>query len=125
LLPKIVFGSGLDIYWNNYGFAPLTYLSAFAGIFCVIIISYNTNIKSIEYIGRNSLIYFAWHQTIMIPIINKVYWVTNIYKYKALSLPLEILSFLMICITLTIADYIIRNTKLCFMLGVKPHTNIS
>lgn len=116
-------GSGLEMFRDSYGFAPLTYLSAFAGIFCVIIVSYSAQIKPIRYIGKNSLVYYAWHQTIMIPIIAELYKALNIFQSKSLSSALELLrlgiSLLIICTVLSAADYIIRNTKLKFMVGLK------
>lgn len=116
-------GTGLEMFYGSYGFAPLTYLSAFAGIFCVIIISDSFDINILKYIGKNSLVYFAWHQTIMIPIINELYKYMNIFQSTSLSFPTKVLrsgtSLILICIVLSVLDYIIRNTKLRFMVGLK------
>lgn len=114
-------GSGLEMYYSSYGFAPLTYLSAFAGVVCVIIASKWITIKPIQYIGENSLLYFAWHQTIMIPIstkclslihitLNETSSLLNIGIYKALQL-------IIVVIVLTFCNILITRTGLKFILG--------
>ena len=52
----------LDLFSSQYGIAPLSYLSAFAGIGAVVIASCWICWKPITYLGQNSLVYFAWHQ---------------------------------------------------------------
>ncbi|QAA34727.1 acyltransferase family protein [Clostridium manihotivorum] len=123
MLAHKIDGGGLEMFRSSYGFAPLTYLSAFGGIVCIVIISSSFDIKFIKYIGANSLVYFAWHQTIIMPIVNEVYKTLNVFQSENLSFSLKILktslSLFIILIVLTLADYIIRNTKLKFMLGMK------
>ena len=65
-------GEGLEMFESRYGCAPLTYLAAFAGTFCVIILAKQWTFLPICYVGENSMLYYAWHQTIMIPIATKV-----------------------------------------------------
>lgn len=114
-------GNGMEMFYSTYGFAPFTYASAFAGIACVILMSKWITIKPIRYIGENSLLYFAWHQTIMIPVsemllsflhfsINHTESMMNIVIYKLSQL-------LIIIVVLTICNYLISNTRLKFMLG--------
>ncbi|WMJ85878.1 acyltransferase family protein [Anaerocolumna sp. MB42-C2] len=116
-------GSGLEMFESRYGFAPLTFLAAFAGIFFVIIFSYSVDIKPIRYIGKNSLVYYAWHQTILIPIIEKVYKELHIFQFMGFSKTRYYIkmgtSLIIICIILTIVDLVIRHTKLKFMVGQK------
>ncbi len=57
-------GAGLEMYWVSYGIPPLTYLSAFAGLFAVAVFSTLFTWRPISYIGENSMIYFLWHQAI-------------------------------------------------------------
>jgi len=65
-------GLGLEMFVSNYGHPVFTYIAAFAGIFCVVIVSKWFTIPLIRYIGEHSMIYYAWHQTIMMPIVSKV-----------------------------------------------------
>ena len=66
-------GLGLEMFESNYGNPIFTHIAAFAGIFCVIIASKWFTLEPIRYLGENSMIYYAWHQTIMIPIFTKVF----------------------------------------------------
>ncbi len=119
-------GKGLEMFHSEYANPIFTYISAFAGVFAVILFSKFFILKPIRYIGENSLIYYAWHQTIMIPITKIVfrhlgfdhpddisqpyYWI-----YKAIQL-------IVIIVVLTIATFIIDKTKLRILLGkpIKP-----
>lgn len=65
-------GMGLEMFESNYGNPVFTYLAAFAGIVCVILISKGFVFEPIRFIGENSMLYYAWHQTIMLPIMQKI-----------------------------------------------------
>ena len=62
------YGYGLEMWGSRYGCVPLTYLAAFAGVACVIMVSKWFTWEPIRFIGENSLVYFAWHQTIGKPL---------------------------------------------------------
>lgn len=63
-------GQRLDVFYAEYGVIPLTLVSALAGIACVIYICQFIHCKWLISIGRNSFVYFAFHQQIFITIIN-------------------------------------------------------
>lgn len=73
-------GLGLEMFDSNYGNPLFTYIAAFSGIFCVIILSKNFTFKPIQYIGENSMIYYTLHQTIMIPLVSKILSLMGITK---------------------------------------------
>lgn len=83
-LTWLIARNGLEMYWSHYGFEPFTYISAVSGIAFVIVISKAVTWRPIRYIGRNSLIYFAWHQAIPIAIYEHMaerhFFVVNLYK---------------------------------------------
>ena len=54
----------VDLFASQFGFEPITYPTAFFGILCTIIFSNRFTIKFISYIGKNSLVFFAWQQDI-------------------------------------------------------------
>lgn len=110
----------LDMSSGLWGFPPLTYIAAFAGSLCMIMFSNFIVIKPIEYIGRNSLVYYAWHSRIMIPILGYIYTSLGIFQGKGIitSILYTFVSLIIMCIILTICDKIIRSTKLKFMVGV-------
>ena len=71
----------LDVFANQYGDPVFSYLAAFFGIFAVILAARWLTISPIAYLGRNSLIYFVWHQT---PVITAIY-----YFFPRLGIPME------------------------------------
>lgn len=114
-------GLGLEMFDSNYGNPVFTYIAAFSGIFCVIIVSKWITITPIRYIGENSMIYYAWHQTIMIPIVSKVFVIAglnSIQSYGLLgSITYRLLCTIAIVIALTICNWCIMKLGLKFMVG--------
>lgn len=115
-------GSRIDLYYSKFTIEPLAYLNAFTGISAVIIFSQKTNIRFVRYLGQNSLLYFAWHQSIVFPVIGKVYQAINISQ--ANFLPNEIWMFitsvLLVILTIfiiTILNELIMRSKMSFILG--------
>ena len=118
----IISGRGLEMFESSYGFPPFTIMSAFAGIFCTIIFSHWFTIKFIRYIGQNSLIYYAWHQAIMIPLVrwglkNTGITLDNISDNYVYLLAYRLFEFLIIILVLTLCQIIISNTRFKFMIG--------
>lgn len=114
-------GLGLEMFDSNYGNPIFTYIAAFAGIFCVVITSKLFTIEPLRYIGEHSMIYYAWHQTIMIPIVAKImemiglnnlmtYGLIGVVAYKWISL-------IGIVFVLTIFNWCILKFKLQFLIG--------
>ena len=60
-------GFTIDFFWGKWGIPPLSYISAVAGSFFVILLCQSINIPPVTYIGKNSLVYFAWHQNLVLP----------------------------------------------------------
>ena len=114
-------GLGLEMFASNYGNPIFTYLAAFAGIFCVVIASKWISLEPIRYIGENSMIYYAWHQTIMIPIVSKglafvgvdvltTYGGVGVITYKWIEM-------IIIIVALTICNWCIGKLGWKFMVG--------
>ena len=59
----------LDMYYNDYTFVPLTYLSGFIGSYFVFLAWRPYPVKFLQTIGKHSVIYFAWHLQIFFPIL--------------------------------------------------------
>lgn len=111
-------GQGLEIWHSWYGIEPITYLGAFAGIFATIIISYNIHFNELKYIGENSLIYFALHQSIILVIINKMLSILKInYDTCVLYWIISIFKLFVILLVLKIISKIINNTHLKKLIG--------
>lgn len=113
-------GYGMEMFGSRYGFPPLTIISAFAGIFCVIIFSHWFNLSFIKYIGRNSLLYYAWHQTIIMPLVTGSLKYVGVIRDDMTTIEKfleKIIELIIIVLVLTICNMVISKTKLKFMLG--------
>lgn len=116
-------GTILDMSYNLYGVPYLSYPAAFAGIFAMLIAAQLGTIEPIRYIGENSLLYFAWHKPIMIPITLKI---MNLFHFvldessSALTVfCYQMLQLAFILAAITVLNMVISKTKLRFMLGKK------
>ena len=121
-----LFGTCLDMYSNVYLSLPLVYFSAFCGIGFVCTLSKIINFKFIKYIGANSIIYFAWHQSIMFPfigrfidpIIKKIPILESILSVRFIGISVYKIYVLVLTIfIITIINIAISKTKLRFILG--------
>ncbi len=114
-------GKGLEMFDSEYANPLFTYLSAFAGIFAVIIFSRFFTIRPIRYIGENSLIYYAWHQTIMIPVTTIIFSYLGFQEPYDISQPYywcyKLVQLAVTIIVLTIPTVIIEKTNLRVLLG--------
>ena len=115
LLSLRISGSAVDIFYNKYGILPLTYISAFAGIIGMIIFSHWFIIRPIKYIGRHSMIYFAWHQhiflTLVIDIFNLIGFTFNEAWPFLYRLGYNLLVDFIIVILITLCSFIIEAVK--------------
>ena len=66
-------GVTLNMFHVEYGWALLAYPAAFAGVLFIVCLSKLRTVEGIAYIGRNSLIYFAWHQALILPVVDEVF----------------------------------------------------
>ena len=115
-------GQFLEFWGNIYGFAPLTYLGAFAGIFAVIILGDACHgFAPLRYLGENTMLLYAWHQTMLIPIIQKFFIEHNLFQSVWLT-PVQytariVFATLIICVSLSIVNEILCRLKLGFVVG--------
>lgn len=111
----------LEMYMGTYGIPVLSYTAAVAGTFGVIIFANKLHNHIIRYIGKNSLIYFALHQGIMMPLINRLLATTKLYPFDHLPFPLYILcicaELFVILFSLTAFTRFLNESKLRVLLG--------
>lgn len=114
-------GKGLEMFYSEYANPVYTYISAFAGVFAVILFSKLFTLKPIKYIGENSLIYYAWHQTIMIPLTKMGFEHFGFEHPTDISEPYywcyKFFQFAVILIVLTLPTILFEKTKLKIFLG--------
>ena len=115
-------GQFLEFFSKQYGIAILTYIGAFAGTFAVIILSDACRgFKPLKYIGENSMMFYAWHQTMLLPVIEVLFQKMNLFQsdwilggeYYARLL----LATALCCVFSALLNEIIFRLKLGFMVG--------
>jgi len=114
-------GKGLDMYESSYGVPLLVYIAAVTGTMCVIILARWFDIGIVRYIGQNSIIYFAWHQTIAIPIVAGLFSLVGFVLPSNAGMLITciytILQIVVICVLITICNEIILKSQFRFILG--------
>ena len=65
-------GDTLEMFGSQYGIPLISYVSAFSGAFAVLCFSCMVDSAIVRYVGKNSLIYLALHQKIIIPVVHKI-----------------------------------------------------
>lgn len=114
-------GTHLEMFDSKYGIEPVTYLGAFAGILFIVLLSWKFDGKGIRYLGRYSMIYYAWHQTILIPLVDDFYRKHRMFQQLRLSklqyFSRSVLSVLIICAVLTVASIVLNHTFLRVIVG--------
>lgn len=115
-------GWRVDLYYSLYEIEPLSYINSFVGIMTMIIVSKITKNSAIRYIGHNSILYFAWHQTILFPSINYLYEVLGLVQVDLFSQ--EVWMFIMFTTTIiltiaviTLLNELISHSILKFIIG--------
>lgn len=112
-------GTGLEMYRSSYGFIPLTYIAAFAGIAFMIIFSRMVKSKVVRYIGENSMLYFAWHGVVVNYITSRVSQVIlNAGLQENVGFVLDkTVQMIIILAVITMCNYIILLTRFRFVIG--------
>lgn len=115
-------GKGLELWGMSYGMPVCTYLSAFFGIAMVVVLSSLFVLKPIRYIGEYSLIYFAWHQAVIYPLLDEIYkhfGHNNPWASMGDYIFILVTKILITCVVLTLVNELIQRTPLRVMVG-KP-----
>ena len=112
-------GKRVDLYYSDVNYILLTYLAALCGILWILILSHHAYIRIINYIGKNSLLIFAWHLVIK-NCLERLYDILNIFQSP---LPLyivlirDIISLALILLILIPLNEFILHSRLKFILG--------
>lgn len=118
-LNYLLTGRKMDLFFADVDIIPLTYLSAFLGIFFMLIVSQVKTYRIICYIGRNSLLIFAWHLIVY-------NWLGRLYDYLGIfqtPLPLymiivrDSMSLILILLILIPINEMILHSRFKFVLG--------
>lgn len=117
-------GNFLEMYMGTYGIPPIAILAAISGILATCILSKWFVPKPIKYIGTNSLLYYAFHQNITLPIAQDIlmafgYDATSLQAAGSLQVFIGCIIFEMLFMlaSLTLISILFNQTKLKFLLG--------
>lgn len=102
-------GNSLEMFIYEYGFLPVTYLSAAAGIAFVVCLSMALSAAPLEYIGRNSIKYYGLHTTISMQIAVWLLTLVGFYEGSGLHLLAFKLVFFILIVLITTAAVALIN----------------
>ena len=104
-----------EMYQNSYGIFPLTVSAAITGSLAVLLSSKLVAVKPLAWLGRNTMVFFALHQSIAIPI--SVMILNHFMNSKMLTIPMHILYLVLeLAIILTIC-YLIHECIIKLHMG--------
>lgn len=114
-------GTGLWMFHSIYGAPLCTYPAAIFGTIAVCIVARVFICRPIRYLGENTLVYFAWHQVIMIPIssilLNKMGFYLLDTSSTQFRFNFVLGMFVIIVLALSFCNLILTKTKLRIFLG--------
>ena len=114
-------GDRVDIYYNQYGIAPIMYLAAAFGTLGISCLCHKIHSRGLAYLGRNSMIIYAWHQTTVFTIVQEVFKQALGRNFAALQYRIAemfVSMVLSLVIFIAVTEYISR-TKAAKYFGVK------
>jgi len=109
----------IDLFWGHFSPEYATYITAFSGIIAMCLIADKWHFRILTYIGKNSLVFFAWQQAIGINCANMLLdtfhlleQANNVY-YLFKNAVIVIISI----VILTILNEIVIRTRLKSLIG--------
>lgn len=110
----------LDMSVGLYGNEILTFISAFSGIFFVIIISKLFPLNGLQYLGKNTMVIFALHSRVIIVLCEYIYEAIGILQGNSLieRLLYVAITFIAILVVLIPITELIKKSKIHILFGV-------
>lgn len=115
-----VSGVSLDMSIGMYGNEILTVISAVAGILFVVLLSQKMTYGFVTYLGRNTMVIFAWHSRIIIVLCDYIYDYFGVFQGDGLlsRCLYAITTFLLIFGILVPLTECIKKTKIHALFGI-------
>lgn len=107
----------VDLFDSKFGFEPITYPTALFGILGIVVFSNRFIIRSIQYIGKNTLVFFAWQQDIALIIVGSVLKHFSIFTSTIGVYMHHLIMLISAIIILYVLNEIILRTKLRVFIG--------
>lgn len=116
---KVVHQS-LDMSVGLYGNELLTIISELSGTLFIVMLSEKIHCRFISYLGRNTMIIFAWHSRIIIVLCNYIYAAVGIFQTGTFieNILYTLATFLVIFIVLIPVNELIKRSKIHKIFGV-------
>jgi hypothetical protein len=110
----------LDMSVGLYGNEVLTIISALAGILFIVVISRCIHSNLLIYLGKNTMILFAWHSRIMIVLCDYIYSAIGIFQGDGTCDRLLYggITFIIILVVLIPVNEMIKKSKIHTIFGV-------
>lgn len=108
-------GKHIDLFCSNFKFEPIAYLDAVLGTYIICVCSKKRLSRIISYIGRNSLVFFAWHQTLIMTLLDNILNYFNVSRQG--NIFISLLTIILNIICLFLLNEIIIRTKLKVLIG--------
>ena len=114
-------GSSANMSIGAYGIEPLSFLSAISGILFIIAVASMIKSRFLSYLGRNTMLVFAWHSRIVIIALNYLYLAIGIFQSSGFIIRCiyGVVTTIAILAILMPLDYLIQRSFLSFMVGRK------
>ena len=112
-------GKKVDLFYESVDILSLTFVAALCGIFFIIILSRRKTIGVLSYLGRNSLLIFAWH-LIFYNWLGQVYYMLGLFQSSASFYMIcvrDFISLVVILLVLIPINEFILKSRLKFILG--------
>lgn len=110
-------GSIYDMFGNQYGIFPLTMTAAMMCSFAIIVASSAIESKALAYIGRNSILFFALHQSMAMPIANSIWSLLDLGASTIIKVAQKIFTFVFVLAFCGAIDWLVRKTALRTFIG--------
>ena len=112
-------GQSLDMSVGIYGNEILTMISAFAGILCVIMMCNLLPLRTFQYLGKNTMLIFAWHSRIILVLMELLYAKLGLFQTQSTLSQIigSGIVFVVIFIVLVPINELIKKTRLKWMIG--------
>lgn len=119
-------GGSLNMSIGAYGIEPLAVISALSGILFIVTVSSMIKSRFLSYLGRNTMLVFAWHSRIMIIVFNYLYAALGIFQSGgfAMKCVYALVTTIGILVVLMPLDYIIQRSPLRFMVGKSKKSDL-
>lgn len=110
----------LDMSVGLYGNELLTIISALSGTLFIVMLSEKIHCRFISYLGRNTMIIFAWHSRIIIVLCNYIYAAVGIFQTGTFieNILYTLATFVVIFIVLIPVNELIKRSKIHKIFGV-------